>query len=337
MVKHPIAEVKDIKSVAMQYRSLGMTGIAVSRIAFGAGPISQLMVGSDAERQREVVAHALKQGINWFDTAATYGNGASESGLGRILADVGDRYEVHVATKVRFTPADLDDVGAAAAQSVEASLRRLEVREISLLQLHNSITVGRGDEPTSVTPDDVLRPGGIAEAFEECKGRGLVRHLGITGIGQPAALREVIASGRFATMQAPYHLLNPSAGQAMESGFAETDYGNVIASCAAVGMGVLAIRVLAGGALAGNAPSPHTVKTPFFPLALYERDRQRAAHWGAKLGPGRSLPREAIRFALAHPQVHSAILGFASTSEIDEAIAALDDASPPLSYQSLPA
>jgi aryl-alcohol dehydrogenase-like predicted oxidoreductase len=317
----------------MQYHSLGKTGISVSRIAFGTGPISQLMVGSDAERQREVVEHALRRGINWFDTAASYGDGASESGLGRILADVGGRYEVHVATKVRFVPADLDDVGAAAARSVEESLRRLEVREISLLQLHNSITARRDDEPTSVTPEDVLRPGGIADAFEELKAHGLVRHLGITGTGQPAGLREVIESRRFATMQVPYHLLNPSAGQAMQRGFTEIDYGNVIASCAAVGMGVLAIRVLAGGALAGNPPSPHTLKTPFFPLALYERDCHRAAHWRAQLGPKNSLPREAIRFALAHRQIDSVILGFASASEIDEAIGALDDSRPPLSYQ----
>ena len=63
-------------------------------------------------------------------------------------------------------------------------------------------------------------------------------------------------------------------------------------------MGVLAIRVLAGGALAGNPPSPHTLKTPFFPLALYERDRKRAARLQDIVGPERRLSQEAIRFAL---------------------------------------
>src|SRR5439155_24055246 len=99
--------------------------------------------------------------------------------------------------------------------------------------------------------------------------------LGLTGIGQPDAMREVVRSGVFETMQVPYHLLNSSAGRVIPGSFAETNYGNIIAECAQQKMGVLAIRVLAGGALAGNAPSPHTLKTPFFPLELYERDRER--------------------------------------------------------------
>src|SRR5439155_3829673 len=168
--------------------------------------------------------------------------------------------------------------------------------------------------------------------FQQLHGEGLVRHLGLTGIGQPAAMAEVIRSGLFATMQVPYHLLNPSAGRVMESDFAETNYGNIIAECAAANMGVLAIRVLAGGALAGNAPSPHTLKTPFFPLALYERDCQRAAQLRSTLKPEQSLPCEAIRFALAHPQIHSAIVGFASTDQIDEAITALAGGQP-LTYE----
>jgi aryl-alcohol dehydrogenase-like predicted oxidoreductase len=88
-------------------------------------------------------------------------------------------------------------------------------------------------------------------------------------------------------------------------------------------MGVFAIRVLAGGALAGNPPSAHTLKTPFFPLALYERDLARAAHLQARLGPGTPLKTAALRFVLAHPQVSAAILGFREPWQIDEAVTAL--------------
>jgi aryl-alcohol dehydrogenase-like predicted oxidoreductase len=97
-------------------------------------------------------------------------------------------------------------------------------------------------------------------------------------------------------------------------------------------MGVLAIRVLAGGALAGNPPSPHTFKTPFFPLSLYERDKQRAARLQQRLGPMRCLPQEAIHFALAHPQIHSAIIGFGDVWQIEEALGALESESPPLEW-----
>src|SRR5262249_19964776 len=147
---------------------------------------------------------------------------------------------------------------------------RLRLPKVTLLQLHNSVTRKRDDEPTSITPGDVLGPGGVAEAFQQFRAEGLVDQVGITGIGQPAALTEVIRSGQFATMQTPYHLLNPSAGSTVGQEFAETNYGNIITPCAEQGMGVFAIRVLAGGALADNPPSPHTLKTPFFPPALYE-------------------------------------------------------------------
>jgi len=307
----------------MRYRTLGNTGVEISELAFGAGTISTLLVGDDQTRQRAVVEHAIERGINWFDTAATYGGGQSERNLGRVLAELKAADCVHVATKVRLIGDDLADIRGAVQRSVAASLDRLQLKRVSLLQLHNSITARRGDEPTSLTPEDVIVSGGVADAFDELRSAGLVEHVGITGIGQPNALSEVIRSGRFGTMQVPYHLLNPSAGRDMPEDFNETDYGNIIADCTAMGMGVLAIRVFAGGALLGNPPSPHTFKTPFFPLALYQRDQQRAARLQERLGPDRRLAHEAVRFALAHPKINSAIIGFAQTWQVDEAIEAM--------------
>jgi aryl-alcohol dehydrogenase-like predicted oxidoreductase len=194
---------------------------------------------------------------------------------------------------------------------------------VTLLQLHNSITERRGDEPTSITPEDVLGPGGVLEAFNELRSQSQVRFLGLTGIGQPGAMRRVVESGAFATMQVPYNLLNPSAGHRVPSTFPEANYGNIIGDCGRRGMGVFAIRVFAGGALAGNPPSAHTLKTPFFPLALYERDRVRAAHLRVMLGPSRPLAIEAIRFALAHPHVSAAIVGFREPRQVDVAVTAL--------------
>src|SRR5262249_28687510 len=173
------------------------------------------------------------------------------------------------------------------------------------------------------------------DTVDELCREGLTLHVGLTGIGQPEAMAEVVRCGRFESMQIPYHLLNPSAGRVMPGDFAETNYGNIIAECARQDMGVLAIRVLAGGALAGNPPSPHTLKTPFFPLALYERDRKRAERVREMLGTKRKLGREAIRFALAHPQIDSAIIGFGSVPEIDAAIDALMADDPPIDYESV--
>jgi len=316
----------------MQYRTLGKTGLQVSALSFGAGPISTLMVGDAGQRQQDVVAHAVELGVNWFDTAATYGDGRSEQNLGRVLDELNIAPQIHVATKVRLAVEDLGDIRGAVRRSLEGSLGRLRLSRVTLLQLHNSITPRRGDEPTSITADDVLSSGGVAAAFEELRDEGLLSHLGLTGIGSPVSLARVVRSGRFETMQVPYHLLNPSAGRDMPDDFAETNYGNIIATCAEMGLGVLAIRVLAGGALAGNPPSPHTFKTPFFPLALYERDRQRAMQLRDLLGDARHVPQEAIRFALNHPHVSSALIGFGETQQIDEAFAALDPNSPALNW-----
>jgi aryl-alcohol dehydrogenase-like predicted oxidoreductase len=83
-------------------------------------------------------------------------------------------------------------------------------------------------------------------------------------------------------------------------------------------MGVFAIRVFAGGALVGNPPSDHTKKTPFFPLALYQRDQQRADELTRVLPVGQSLTDLAVQFVLRHPAVSAAIIGFSSPEQVDE-------------------
>src|SRR5262245_13297753 len=165
----------------MRYCHLGKTGIAVSRLAFGAGPVSTLLVGTDRYRQLEVIEYAIAHGINWFDTAATYGGGSSETNLGLTLEDLDAKAKVHVATKVRLMPDDLGDIRGAVRRSLDASLKRLRLPRVPLLQLHNSITALRGDEPTSITPHDVL-DGGVAQAFDDLRREGRALHLGLTGI-----------------------------------------------------------------------------------------------------------------------------------------------------------
>ena len=84
----------------MLFRQLGSTGLAVSAISFGAGPVSGLLTSMTAvETEQGVIARAIKQGINWFDTAATYGHGRSEANLGTVLAELGPDPPVHVETK----------------------------------------------------------------------------------------------------------------------------------------------------------------------------------------------------------------------------------------------
>jgi aryl-alcohol dehydrogenase-like predicted oxidoreductase len=277
------------------------------------------MTGDDHRQQCAVIERAVDLGINWFDTAATYGGGTSESNLGRALEDLGVARKVHVATKVRLMPDQLDNLRVNVQKSIVESLKRLRVEQISLLQIHNSITAQRGDEPTSLTPADLLGRGGIVEAVQPFVKDGAVCHLGLTGIGQPEPMRKVVRSGEFATIQVPYSLVNPSAGQPMPADFPEADYGNIISECADQQMGVFVIRVFAGGALVGNPPSEYTYTTRFFPLDLYQRDQLRVKQCKAVL-PQKMQPREAaLRFVISHPGVTSAIIGFGEPEHVEAA------------------
>jgi 3-hydroxyisobutyrate dehydrogenase-like beta-hydroxyacid dehydrogenase/aryl-alcohol dehydrogenase-like predicted oxidoreductase len=302
------------KNRPMAFRPLGRTGLKVSAVAFGAGPVSGLMTGTDFAAQLATVQRALERGIHWYDTAPGYGNGASEQNLGRVVTELGVADRFHVATKVRVPPEALDGPSEFVQKSVEESLGRLRVPRVALLQLHNGLTRAREDEPASVTPADALR---IGEAMAKVRDAGLVQHVGLTGTGQPEALHAVVRSGCFDTIQVPFSALNPSAGCRDAVG-GETDYGNVIAECAAQRMGVFAIRVFAGGALLDQAPSAHTQTTPYFPLALYQRDLERAKELRERIA-GRFTPAEfAVRFVLSHAAVSSAIIGFGSPAHVDE-------------------
>ena len=83
----------------------------------------------------------------------------------------------------------------------------------------------------------------------------------MTAVGETEALHRVIDSGTLNTVQSVYNLVNPSAGVAVPSGFDMPDYGNLIERASANGMGVLVIRVLAAGALSGEA-TRHPVAVP---------------------------------------------------------------------------
>jgi L-glyceraldehyde 3-phosphate reductase len=304
-------------------RQLGSTDIEVSACSFGCGPIPALMTGEPEDRQLELVQYAIERGVNWFDTAAGYGEGSSERNLGRVLAQLPASDDIHLATKVRLMPGELNQVTGAVRRSVERSLDNLGVDRITLLQLHNSVTAEREHEPTSVSADDVLGRGGILAAMQGLRDEGLVDQLGLTGLGQPAALREVIASGGFATIQAPYNLLNPTAGRPTPDRFKEADYGQILEACGQQGMGIFAIRVFAGGALLGRAPAEHTYRTRFFPLDLYQRDVARAERIERQLD-GLDADLAALRFVLSHPLISSAIIGFSESLHVDRALLACE-------------
>ena len=303
----------------MQFRPLGSTGLSVSAVSFGAGPVSGLLTSTTGDAQRAVIARAVELGVNWFDTAATYGDGQSEANLGAALAEIRAEQPLHVATKVRVQLTTETDLRRLVVASVKESLARLRMPRVTLLQIHNSITRSRNDQPTSITPDDVLGPTGLLAGMEEVRAAGWVEHFGLTGIGDADALQAVMQSGRFATIQAPFHVLNPSALRSTAASACDPDYGGFLQMADKLGMGIFAIRVFAAGALLGAEPSGHTLQTPFFPLSLYRRDQVRAYQLAERIGSMTALRETALRYVLSQPQIASAIVGLGAIDHIEEA------------------
>ena len=304
----------------MRYRMLGRTGLKISEIGFGCGNNAVLMVSASYEEQLRAVRRALELGINYFDTAFAYGLGKSEENLGKILNELGA--SAVVSTKIRLEPAA--DLKAATIQAVEASLKRLQRKSVDLIQLHNRVTVERSPgKRFSLTPRDVVGPGGVIEGFKEMRDKGKVGHFGFSGLGDPKALHEVIDSGELHSVQAYYNLLNPSAGQSVPRDFSALDYGRLIDRAAGKGMGVAVIRVLAAGALtanpeAGGGSSPEALS----PGSDYTLDLERAQKVKFLIGGDiKSLTQAAIRFALMKPGVSTVLVGFSNTAHIDEAVA----------------
>ena len=170
-----------------------------------------------------------------------------------------------------------------------------------------------------MTPDDILGSRGVLAAFEDLRSEGLVEHFGLTGIGNADSLRLVMQSRHFSTIQAPFHLLNPTSLLDAQWAFREPDYGGFLKDAARLGMGIFAIRAYAAGALLCAPPSAHTLRTPFFPLPLYERDHARSTRLSESLGSLTALRELALRFVLSQHQFSSAILGFGMPSHVDEA------------------
>jgi aryl-alcohol dehydrogenase-like predicted oxidoreductase len=305
----------------MDRRPLGRTGLEVGALGFGCGAVGGLMVrGEPAERTR-AVARALEAGVDYLDTAPGYGDGASEENLGRVLRELGARDRVVLATKVRLRPADLAAPAEAVRRSLEASLRRLGVDHVELVHLHNAIGADDpGGDPLPVTAVLEEVAGGLRRAVAD----GLTGHVGFTAIGETEALHQVVAQPAYETAQAYLNVLDPSGVRPGAAG-GEQDFDGLVARAAGHGVGVIAIRVYAAGALTAR-PERHPVaylpSRPLIPGSDYAGDvrrAQRLERTAAELGM-ESVMELGLRFALAAPGVSTALVGLSTYDHFEAAL-----------------
>jgi D-threo-aldose 1-dehydrogenase len=301
----------------MRYRPFGRTGLQVSELIFGGGWVGGILIHQDDATKRAALARALEAGINWIDTAPSYGDGKSEEALGWLLQEV--EQKPYLSTKVRLDLGRLDDIPGQIERSLEASLKRLRLTSVDLFQLHNPIGPATTDRLLGV--EQVLGKGGVADVFDRLRAKGLTRFIGITALGDAGACREVIASGRFDSAQVYYNLLNPSAGQTMPPAWHGQNFGGLIAACREHGVAVLNIRVLAAGVIATD--QRHGRENPITDDADLATEGERARAVFARLGERYGTRAQtAIRFALANPGLAGVVAGMAELAHLEEALAA---------------
>jgi L-galactose dehydrogenase/L-glyceraldehyde 3-phosphate reductase len=310
-------------SNTMEMREFGRTGLQVSLLGFGCGAVGGLMVRGSPMDQERAVARALEVGVNYFDTAVQYGDGESEKNLGRALAKLKPRNAI-VGTKVRLRSEDFGRVAAATAESLDGSLRRLGLNHVDIFHLHNPITQAGGGETLSAR--QVLDE--VVPAFEALRQAGKIRFLGITAVGDTAALHQIVDSGKFDSAQVSYNMLNPSAGADLPTGYPAQDYSRLFDHTQAAGIGVIGIRVLAGGALSGVAERHPIASPPPEPIGSatdYDSDLARARRLAPLVSEGfaGSLAEAAVRFAISSPAMGTILVGMATSEQFEQALSAV--------------
>ncbi len=308
----------------METRMFGRTGMRLSVLGFGCGAVGGLMVRGDPGDQERTVARAIDAGVNYFDTAVQYGNGESEKNLGRILQKLKPANAV-VGTKVRLPSTSFGRIADAVTTSLDESLGRLRRDHVDIFHLHNAITEAGGGEALSVR--QVLVE--VVPAFERLRQGGKTRHLGLTAVGETNALAQVIDAGGFASAQVVYNMLNPSAATDLPPRYPAQDYGRLFDHTRHAGVGVIAIRVLAGGALSGSTERHPIASPPPEPIGsamAYATDVERARRLLplVKEGFAASLTEAATRFAISHAAIGTILVGIATPQQFEVALAAVE-------------
>jgi aryl-alcohol dehydrogenase-like predicted oxidoreductase len=293
----------------MQYRHVGRSGLVASAIGVGCFPFGGFVSVPDSCR---VVDQALDLGINYFDTANSYGIGKSEEALGVALE--GKRHQAIVATKFGNRMGDgPNDLGAsrlAIVRACEASLKRLKTDYIDLYQLH---------WPDHETPvEETLR------ALDDLVRAGKVRYVGASNLfAWELAEAHFIAREHgwspFISAQDHYNLLYRDIEKRFEP------------FCVKYGIGMTHYFPLAGGMLSGVhrrgaiAPGSRQANTPN--TAAWQSDR----NWQVteKLQAlaqerGWSLAAMALAWLLTRPATFTVIAGADRPEHLRENVKALD-------------
>lgn len=196
----------------MEYRTLGKTGLKISKLGFGGIPIQKV----DAKVTRELVEFMVDKGINYIDTARGYT--VSESYLGEALEGLRDKFVLATKSMARTKEA--------MAKDIEISLGNLQTDYIDLYQVHN---------PSMEQLEQVQKEDGALVALMEAKEAGKIGHIGLTA-HSVEVFEKATTLPWVETIMFPYNIVE-NQGEAL------------IRKCAENNIGFIVMKPLAGGAI----------------------------------------------------------------------------------------
>lgn len=284
----------------MNYRKLGKTDLLVSETGLGTWGISGNGYGpTDDKESLSVIHKALDLGVNFIDTADSYGNGHSEELIGKVLANRGDK-ETIVATKFGWDFYTNSGIRSNLKEkyigfALEHSLKRLKRDWIDIYKIHSS------------KPDNIENFN-VYETLEKLKKQGKIRHYGIS-IQYISDGFRAMEIGKIETIQLPYNLLNQ-----------ETE--ELIQSAAENNIGIITREPLASGLLTGkyNSGSKFHKKDHrngwSSEFLNYKLDRIKK--FQSLVNENRKLQQVAISFVLNNKKVSTAIPGAKTVNQVIE-------------------
>src|SRR5579871_1599248 len=291
----------------MQTRPFGKTGLEVSVLGYGAGPLGGLYGGLDEAEAAATVHAAFDAGINIIDVAPYYGILKAEIVLGRILKDVPrDRYLL--STKVGRYDVDAFDFSAARViRSVDESLQRLQIEHIDLIICHDVEFVSLDQIVNEALP-----------ALETVRGQGKVRFIGVSGLPLKAlAAVAERADPDFILSYCHYTLF-------------DTSLAAWLPKFQARGLGIISASPLSMGLLAEAAPppwhpAPGEIRQTIDLAKSYCRQH------------GIDIAQIALQFALANPDIATTLCGMKTRQELERNLACVGMAPAPEHLQALQA
>src|SRR5215207_6012792 len=299
----------------MKYRTLGSTDIAVSEVGFGVWTVSTGWWGEvDDEKSVRLLREAHERGINYFDTADTYGSGKGETLLADAFGHIRD--DVVISTKIGYDfynhterrgqqerPQDWSEDFI--RFSLEQSLKRLDTDYVDFLQLHN-------------TKMDAIENDALFSLMEECKREGKIRAYGVALGPKIGWLEEGVKAMHerdLDGMQMIYNLLEQDPGR------------DLIEAARQTGTSLLVRVPHSSGMLEGK----YTEETTF---AKNDHRRHRPKEWlldGLKKveqlsflteSGERTLGQAALKFVLASPEIASTLPNIYDYDQLEEFAAA---------------